>query len=158
MKRLFTVLFFTGTVSALYINCSPDCAPNFVDPDEIIYLNILQSNGQSIIKYSGNALPADSVRVTNLANGAQVARKLFKDSLLVIEEYDKNNNGVTNYKIEVGAPGVRKPDTLQTTATRVSIQDNCGNTVERTRFASVKVNNATRCTSCAYNQVYIIQK
>lgn len=158
MKRFFTVLFFSGAVSAFYTGCSTDCAPNFVDPDEIVYLNIVGSNGLSVIKYSGNALPNDSVRVTNLANGAQVARKLFKDSLLVIEEYDKTQNAITSYKIEVGAPGVRKPDTLQATVNRVSIQDNCGGTAERARFGTIKVNNTTRCTNCAYNQVYVIQK
>jgi hypothetical protein len=158
MNRFLAALIFLGTVPVVFSRCASDCAPNFIDPDEIIYLNILASNGRSIIRYTGNALPADSVRVTNLANGSSVSRKLFKDSLLTIETYDKLNNAVTTYKIEVGAVGVRKPDTLEVITNRQLIQDNCGNDVERARFKSVKVNNAVRCTGCAYNQVYLVQK
>lgn len=158
MNRFFAVFFCLVTVSVLYTNCSKDCEPNFVDPDEVIYLNILGSNGKSLIKYAGNALPADSVRVTNLATGGAVSRILFLDSILTIENYDKANNAVNTFKIEVGAAGVRKPDTLEVVTNRTVIVDNCGRDIERARFKSVKVNTATRCTSCAYNQVYLIQK
>lgn len=158
MNRFFAVLFCVTVASVTYTSCSEDCEPVFVDPDEIIYLNILNSTGHSIVRYSGNALPTDSVRITNLANGASVPRFLTKDSILTIDTYDKTNNVVNTFKIEVGAPGVRKPDTLEVSINRTTIIDNCGREIERARFKSVKVNTAVRCTNCAYNQVYLIQK
>jgi hypothetical protein len=158
MTRLFMVLFTLCIVSVLYTGCTKDCEPNLVDPDEVIYLNILGSNGRSIIRYSGNALPADSVRITNLSGGAQVSRFLIRDSILTIDSYNKENNAVNTFKIEVGAVGVRKPDTLEVITNRLVVVDNCSRNIERARFKSVKVNTAVRCTSCNYNQVYLVQK
>jgi hypothetical protein len=158
MIKLFMAFFTLSIVAILYTGCAKDCEPNLVDPDEIIYLNILGSNGRSVIRYTGNVLPGDSVRVTNLSGGAQVPRFLTRDSILTIENYDKNNNAVNTYKIEVGAPGVRKPDTLEVITNRLVIVDNCTRNIERARFKSVKVNTTVRCTSCNYNQVYLIQK
>lgn len=157
MNRLLALLMIITVLPAIS-SCSDDCEPVFVDPDEVIYLNILNSTGRSIIRYTGNALPADSVRVTNLANGAGVARFLSKDSILVIDSYDKSNNAINTYKIEVGAPGVRKPDTLEVVTNRLTIIDNCGREIERARFKSFKVNTTVRCSPCTYNQIYLIQK
>lgn len=158
MNRFLAVLFCVSLASVTFTRCSEDCVPNFVDPDDIIYLNIVNSTGNSIIRYAGNALPADSVRVTNLGSGAAVSRTLSKDSILTIENFDKTNSAVNRFKIEVGAPGVRKPDTVEITINRATIIDNCNREIERARFSSVKVNTTVRCTSCGYNQVFLVQK
>jgi hypothetical protein len=144
--------------SGLLVACGDDCVPEFVQNDEIIYLSIVRNDGRSIIRYPGNALPGDSVRITNLDSARPTPRYMIRDSILAIESYNKNNNAVNNFKIEVGAPGVRKPDTLQITSVKVNIIDNCGREIPVTRFGTLKVNNVTRCTNCTYNQIYTIQK
>jgi hypothetical protein len=152
-KQLLLLALIVSGIIAL-IGCGKDCEPSGLPQDDIVYLNIVRPTGRSYIKYTGNALPADSLRITNLANGSAVSRFLIRDSILSIDTYDKANNAITNYKIEIGAPGVRKPDTLQITVSRRAEQDDCGRDFEVSRFATLKMNNVTViCSSCAYNTV-----
>jgi hypothetical protein len=153
MKYLFYgMMAVTGI--AFLASCGKDCEPSGLPLDDIVYLNIKKPTGASYIKYTGNNIPADSLRITNLATGAAVSRTLIRDSILAIDIYDKVNNAITRYKIEIGAPGVRKPDTLYITVARKVERDDCDRDFEVARFASLKMNSTvTICTDCAYNVV-----
>jgi hypothetical protein len=154
MKKVFLL----ALTAAMFITQScqnNDCDPGVLPTDDLIYVNILNPNGTSYIKYTGGVLP-DSVKVFNLNTGLQVSTSLLKDSILNITGYNTGNNVVTNFKISKGT--VLKPDTVTVTVGRKDVEDNCGNLYNVARFAQIKANNVVKCTACNYNTAYNIQR
>jgi hypothetical protein len=158
MKIFLAAAALLSGIFFLLSGCGKDCEPQFVQNDEIIYLDIVRPNGTSIIKYAGNNLPADSVRITNLTGGGAVPRYLIRDSILTIDNYNKTAGFTNTFKIEVGATGYRKPDTLTIAIYKPTVTDNCGNDLPVVRFSSFRLNNNTLCTNCPFNQIYKVQK
>jgi hypothetical protein len=148
MKKIVLSLFIFGNVF-LFSSCeNNDCDPGNLPIDDNLYLNILNTNGSSFIKYTNNAIP-DSVRVTNLSTSAIVTRNLFLDSILAIPTFDKTANAVTRFKISKGT--ILKPDTIEVTMIRTVVNDNCGTSYDVARIGQIKVNGVVKCTNCTYN-------
>lgn len=158
MNKKIKLLIGLVSITIMATSCKNDCEPilALTPVDEVIYLNILNPNGTSYIKYPGNAIP-DSVKVQNLTTGAFVPRGMLSDSLLLINEFTKTNNTTTAYKITKG--NLLKPDTLTLTISRKVEQDNCQRDFDVARFSTVKTNTVTRCNgNCVTNVSYVLQR
>jgi hypothetical protein len=150
-------IFLLGIVISVFLSsCQDECDPGVPPADEILYLSILNANGSSFIKYPSNVIP-DSLKVTNLSNGAVVSTSMLRDSILSIENYNKANGGVTSFKISKGT--FFKPDTVQITIARKAENDKCGGSLEVARFSQIKINGVVKCNnSCVYNNIATIQR
>jgi hypothetical protein len=150
MKKLFAVLLVSSFIG--FSSCGNECDPGQIPIDDNINLMLKSSNDNPFLSFANGVLP-DSVRITNLATGVRLTSAyLIKDSMLVIEEYNKANGAVTNYKIAKGT--ILKADTLTVTVVRQDVADGCSTPYNVARFSSIKVNNTTLCTNCSASTKY----
>jgi hypothetical protein len=146
MKR--RIILLLSLISVFIISCKDDCDPGLPPVSDRLYLNILNANGSSFSKFVGGAIP-DSFKVINLSNNAVVPRTIIYDSVIIIENFTAiNTGGVNTFKI---MKGNLKPDTVTVTVNNKTMEDLCGNPYNVMRWSQIKVNNAVKCSDCAFN-------